>query len=71
MTVMPKAFKADDLYQARKFLERSLSIDPAFARAYAALSFNYATAWALHHDSDYLNPHTLEQRTNWPRVHCR
>jgi adenylate cyclase len=54
------SYKSEDIYQAKKFFERSLSIDPAFARAYASLAFIYATAWAMPHDSDYLNPRTLK-----------
>jgi adenylate cyclase len=47
--------KIEDLYEARRLLERSLSFDRHFARAYALLSHSYHLAYAVPSDSDYLN----------------
>ena len=33
------------LHEARSLLEKSLSVDPNYARAYAELSHTYFTAW--------------------------
>ena len=50
-----------DLYVARSLLERSLAIDPSYARAYAALSTTYMIAWINPLDGDHLNPAALDR----------
>lgn len=35
----------EELYKARKLLERSIELDPAFARPYAALATSYSVTW--------------------------
>jgi len=49
------------LYESRRLLERSLQIDPAFARAYASLSTTYVIAWRNRLDKDYLDPAALDE----------
>jgi adenylate cyclase len=46
----------EELYKARKLLERSIELDPAFARPYAALATSYSVAW--------INPVNQEHQTN-------
>jgi adenylate cyclase len=53
-------FKAELLYEARRFLERALAIDPTYARAYANLSSTYSTAWSNPLDHEYLDPTALD-----------
>lgn len=53
--------KAADLHESRRLLEKSLSIDPGFARAYSTLSTTYVIAWRNRLDQDYLNPATLDR----------
>jgi adenylate cyclase len=53
--------KADDLYESRRLLERSLEIDPGFARAYASLSTTWIIAWRNRLDKDHLNPLALDE----------
>jgi adenylate cyclase len=53
--------KVADLYESRRLLERSLAIDPAFARAYAALSTTWIIAWRNRLDKDYLDPAALDE----------
>ena len=55
------SLRAEDLYEARRFLQLSLSVDPNYARAYAMLTDTFATAWANALDSDFLNPAALDQ----------
>jgi tetratricopeptide (TPR) repeat protein len=55
------SLRAEDLYEARRFLQLSLSVDPNYARAYAMLKDTFATAWANALDSDFLNPAALDQ----------
>ena len=53
--------KAADLYESRHLLEKSLSIDPDFARAYSTLSTTYVIAWRNRLDGDHLNPAALDR----------
>ena len=55
------SLRAEDLYEARRFLQLSLSVDLNYARAYAMLTDTFATAWANALDSDFLNPAALDQ----------
>jgi adenylate cyclase len=48
------------LREARRLLERSLSIDPGYARAYALLSWTYVHTYVEPLDGDYLNPRGLD-----------
>jgi adenylate cyclase len=52
---------AADLHESRRLLEKSLSIDPGFARAYSTLSTTYVIAWRNRLDEDHLNPATLDR----------
>ena len=55
-TFLPEAF-----YEARRLFEGSLSVDPGYARAYAALSNTYTTAFGQPVCDGYLDPTTIEQ----------
>jgi adenylate cyclase len=59
-----------DLYEARQLLERSISLDPSYARAYALLSHTHLIAWVYRLDEDYLSPPALERahRLAWKAV---
>jgi adenylate cyclase len=50
-----------DLTEARRLLERSISLDPNYARAYAMLSNTHLVAWLEPLDEDHLSPATLER----------
>jgi adenylate cyclase len=56
-----------DLYEARRLLERSISLDPSYARAYATLSANHWAAWAHPLDEDHLGPAALERAHRFAR----
>ena len=56
------------LYEARKFLERSIAIDPDYARAYAVLARTYTYAYVEPRDDEYLNPATLERADELARI---
>jgi adenylate cyclase len=49
------------LYDARRLLERCLSIDPGYARAAAMLSRTHLHAYMEPFDGDYLNPAALDR----------
>jgi adenylate cyclase len=53
--------KAADLHESRRLVEKSLSIDPSFARAYSTLSTTYVIAWRNRLDADHLNPAALDR----------
>jgi adenylate cyclase len=56
------SLKTEELYQARRFFERSFAIDATYARACAMLSITYITAWTLPaFSSDYRNPDAIDQ----------
>src|SRR5262249_47347710 len=48
------------LYESRRLLERSLAIDPDYARAYALLSWTYVHTYVEPRDVEYLNPAGLD-----------
>jgi adenylate cyclase len=50
-----------DLYESRRLLEKSISIDPDFARAYSTLSTTYVIAWLNRLDGDHLEAATLDR----------
>jgi adenylate cyclase len=50
-----------DLYESRRLLERSLAIDPSYARASASLSTTWIIAWRNRLDKDHLNPSALDE----------
>jgi adenylate cyclase len=50
-----------DLYESRRLVEKSLSIDPNFARGYSTLSTTYLIAWINRLDGDHLDPATLDR----------
>jgi adenylate cyclase len=50
-----------DLYEVRRLLERSIALDPHYARAYAALSHTHLAAWMRPLDDDFLIPAALER----------
>jgi len=61
------SFKSEDLYETRRLLEKSLSIDPKYARAYALLSRTHIFAWINAFDDDHLNPVALERAYQFAR----
>ena len=52
---------AEQLYETRRLLEKSLSVDPHYARAYALLSNTYVVAYVQRTDNDYINPAALDR----------
>ena len=48
-------------YEARRLLEKSLSIDPNYARAYAILARSYVATYLEPRDGDYLLAAGLER----------
>ena len=55
------SFNAGRLYEARRLLEHSLSMDAKYARAHGTLSHTYAIAWTSRVDEDHLNPAALDR----------
>lgn len=55
------------LYETRRLLERSISLDPNYARAYALLSQTHLVAWTQPLDEDHLNPAALERAHRFAR----
>ena len=55
------SYKVEEVYETRRLLERSISLDSKYARAYAMLSNTHTTVWAQPLDGDYLNPAALVQ----------
>ena len=61
MASFNSSFGVVDLYEVRRLLERSISLDPNYARAYARLSATYWAAWFHPLDEDYLSTAALER----------
>jgi TolB-like protein len=55
------------LCEARSLLDRSISLDPNYARAYAMLSQTHLVAWVQPLDEDHLNPAALERAHRFAR----
>ena len=55
------SFDVKRLYETRRLLERSLTLDVNYARAYGTLSHTYAIAWTNPVDDDFLNPTALDR----------
>jgi TolB-like protein/Tfp pilus assembly protein PilF len=55
MASFDASFSIEDLYETRRLLQQSLSIDPNYARSYALLANTYDAAWANALDGDFLN----------------
>jgi len=53
--------KAANLYETRRLLKRSLSIEPDYARAHALLADTYISAYQAPLDADYINSEALER----------
>ena len=60
-----------DLHEARRLLERSIALDPNYARAYAMLAHIHLTAWLYPLDEDSLNPAALERALRLARKAVR
>jgi adenylate cyclase len=56
-----------DLYEARRLLERAISLDQNYARAYAVLSNTHLSAWVRSLDEDHLGPAALERALRFAR----
>ena len=54
-------WRAEELHEARRLLEMSISTDATYARAYSGLSFTYTAAYTNPVDSDYASPVALER----------
>ena len=64
---MWSSFEVADLYEARRLLDRSISLDPKYARAYVLLSKTHVIAWVQPMDEDYLKPTALERAHHFAR----
>ena len=53
-------YAADQLYAARRSLEKSIALDPDLARAYAVLSRTHLSAWVNPIDGDHMSAPTLD-----------
>jgi adenylate cyclase len=64
------SFNVADLYEVRRLLERSIALDPNYARAYATLANTHLIAWVQPVDEDHLIPAALERahRLAWKAV---
>lgn len=64
------SFNVADLYEARRLLERSIALDPNYARAYATLSHTHLLAWIFRLDEDHLSPTAIERayRLAWKAI---
>jgi len=51
----------EELYRARKLLERSIELDPTFARPYAALATSHSVAWINPVNQEYQTKETLQR----------
>ena len=55
------------LREARRLLEQSISIDPAYARPYSALAISHLSSWVNCIDDDFLQASALERSYQFAR----
>ena len=69
-TAFRSSLNVAGLYEARQLLERCISLDPSYARAYATLSSTHLLAWIYTLDEDHVSPAALERahRLAWKAV---
>src|SRR5262249_29286989 len=60
-SAMRSSFNVADLFETRRLLKHSISLDPNYARAYATLSDTHLVAWVYPLDEDHLSPAALER----------
>ena len=53
--------EVSSLREARRLLEQSISIDPAYARPYSALAISHLSSWVNCIDNDFLQASVLER----------
>ena len=56
-----RSYRVAELCEVRRLLEKSLAIDPKYARAWARLGGTHLTAWINPHDRDHLDPAALDR----------
>jgi adenylate cyclase len=59
-TSFTTSFSVEDIYEARRLLQLSLTLDANYARSYALLANTHDAAYVNRYDSDYLNPAVLD-----------
>ena len=69
--VFHTSFSVEDLYEARLLLQRSLAIDPNYARSHTMLANTFGSAWVNPLDSDFLNRSVLERALEHARTAAR
>jgi adenylate cyclase len=62
-----RSLTVDHVYEARRLLQRSLDIDPNYARSYAVMANTFTAVWFNQVDADYLNPSALDQAHRFAR----
>ena len=62
-----RSLSIEKLYETRRLLESSLSIDSDYARALATLSNTYVITWTQPLDKDFLAPTALERAHHFAR----
>jgi adenylate cyclase len=60
-SLYPGSVDVERIYEARRLFERSLSLDPTYARAHAMLAATQMAAWMNPLDDDLLNPEALDR----------
>jgi adenylate cyclase len=61
------SFKVEELYETRRLLQQSLSMDANYARAHAMLAYTYSVSYGNPLDSDYLNSTTIDHALQFAR----
>jgi adenylate cyclase len=59
--------EVSSLREARRLLEQSISIDPAYARPYSALAISHLSSWVNCIDDDFLRASALERSYQFAR----
>ena len=55
------SYEVAELYEVRRLLDKSLAIDPKYARAWAKLGGTHLSGWINQHDRDHLDPAALDR----------
>ena len=60
-SAFPSVVDVEKIYEARRFLEQALLLDPGYGRAHAMLAATFMATWVNPLDADLLNPAALDR----------
>ena len=67
LAAFASSMRAEDIFEARRLLQQSLTVDANYARSYVVLANTHAAAFVNRMDSDFLNPAAVDLAHQYAR----